>query len=92
MIDYQDRVLFGTDRYPGQTVQPRYKIYYRFLETRDEYFDFYDHPFAPAGEWKIYGVGLPDAVLEKIYRLNAAKVLHLPPDAPPGTPPGKAGG
>lgn len=77
MIDYQDRVLFGTDRYPGRKIQPRYHIYYRFLETGDEYFDYYDHPFPPAGEWKIYGVYLPDNVLEKIYYLNAEKVLGL---------------
>ncbi len=75
LLDYQDRVLFGTDRYPGREDQPRYRIYYRFLETADEYFDYHDHDFPPAGEWKIYGVDLPDAVLEKVYRLNADRVL-----------------
>ncbi|MGR3220264.1 MAG: amidohydrolase family protein [Candidatus Anammoxibacter sp.] len=75
LIQFQDRILFGTDRYPGRIDQPRYKIYYRFLETADEYFDYYDHDFPPSGEWKIYGVFLPDSVLKKIYYLNAKKIL-----------------
>lgn len=75
LMRYQDRVLFGTDRYPGRAVQPRYRIYFRFLETEDEYFDYHDHPFPPTGEWKIYGVSLPDEVLHKIYHGNAERVL-----------------
>jgi predicted TIM-barrel fold metal-dependent hydrolase len=75
LIDYQDRVLFGTDRYPGRPDQPRHRIYYRFLETADEYFKYYDHPFPPAGDWRIYGVFLPDEVLEKIYAGNADRLL-----------------
>ena len=44
---YQDRVLFGTDAVPGGVDTPQqifndqlYEIYYRFLETKDEYFDY----------------------------------------------------
>ena len=74
-IKYQDRILFGTDRYPGRPSQPRYRIYYRFLETKDEYFDYYDHAFPPTGEWKIYGIDLPHDVLEKIYFQNAWGIL-----------------
>ena len=76
-IKYQDRVLFGTDRYPGKSIQPRYKIYYRFFQTQDEYFDYYDHPFPPTGEWKVYGLFLPDEVLAKIYFKNAQRLLGL---------------
>ncbi|MBC7782983.1 MAG: amidohydrolase [Burkholderiales bacterium] len=76
-IKYADRILFGTDRYPGRPDQPRNRIYYRMLETEDEYFDYYDHPYPPTGEWKIYGLNLPDDVLEKIYRGNAARLLGL---------------
>jgi predicted TIM-barrel fold metal-dependent hydrolase len=71
LIRYQDRVLFGTDTDPDAEA---YRIYYRFLETDDEYFD-------PAlshhqqGRWMIYGVYLPDEVLEKIYNKNALKIL-----------------
>ena len=75
LIRWQDRVLFGTDRYPGRTDQPRHRLYYRLLETDDEYFKYYDHPFPPTGEWRVYGLHLPDDVLAKIYRTNANRVL-----------------
>lgn len=77
LIKYADRVLFGTDRYPGRPDQPRYAIYYRFLETDDEYFDYYDNPFPTEGEWKIYGVFLPDDVLREVYAGNAERVLGI---------------
>ncbi len=76
-IKYADRILFGTDRYPGQPDQPRNRIYYRILETEDEYFDYYDNAYAPTGEWKVYGLHLPDEVLAKIYRDNAKKLLGM---------------
>lgn len=75
LLKYQDRVIFGTDRYPGRPDQPRERIYYRFLETDDEYFNYYDHPFPTEGEWRIYGVYLPDEALRKIYHANAERAL-----------------
>jgi predicted TIM-barrel fold metal-dependent hydrolase len=75
LIRWQDRVLFGTDRYPGRPDQPRHRLYYRLLETADEYFKYYDHPFPPTGEWRVHGLYLPDAVLRKIYQSNADRVL-----------------
>jgi uncharacterized protein len=64
---YQDRVLFGKDTFE----QSEYPYYWRVFETRDEYFDYYRpyHAF-----WKLYGMGLPDAVLKKLYYQNALKV------------------
>jgi uncharacterized protein len=64
---YQDRVLFGKDTYEIT----EYPYYWRVFETRDEYFDYYRpyHAF-----WKLYGMGLPDAVLKKLYYKNALKV------------------
>jgi len=55
-----------------------YRIYYRFLETRDEYFN-YSHrsPVPHQGRWHIYGLGLPDDVLEKVYRANMRRLLGL---------------
>jgi len=73
MLKYQDRVLFGTDTPCNAEA---YRIYYRFLETDDEYFD-------PSGghhlqgRWMIYGLHLPDEVLEKIYNKNALKILEM---------------
>lgn len=73
-VKYQDRILFGTD---GNPREDAYRAHFRFLETADEYFDY---PFAEVhsfGRWKIYGLFLPDEVLEKIYYKNAAKlILH----------------
>lgn len=71
-IRHQDRVLFGTD---GNPREEDYRSWFRFLETNDEYFDY---PFArlhKAGRWKIYGLGLPDEVLQKLYYANAARLL-----------------
>lgn len=72
LIKYQDRVLFGLDG-PPQT--KAYRLTFRFLETFDEYFDYPWHDRYPQGEWKVYGVGLPDSVLEKIYYKNAEKIF-----------------
>ena len=72
LIKYQDRVLFGTD---GPWPELRYQSYWRFLETKDEYFPYSEKPFPPQGIWRIYGVHLPDEVLEKIYFRNALKML-----------------
>ena len=83
---YQDRILFGTDAVPspwGDEVPQQllgdalYEIYYRFLETDDEYFDYAPAAVPPQGRWSIYGIGLPDAILRKIYHDNAARLLGL---------------
>ena len=81
---YQDRILFGTDAVPHGTDTPQqifndalYEIYYRFLETEDEYFDYAPAPVPPQGRWRIYGLGLPDGLLKKVYFENAARLLGL---------------
>jgi predicted TIM-barrel fold metal-dependent hydrolase len=83
---YQDRILFGTDAVPPPygNVTPQqifgdelYEIYYRFLETEDEYFDYAPAPVPPQGRWRIYGLGLPDEILKKVYYENAARLLGL---------------
>ena len=66
-VKYQNRLLFGKDSF-----QPdEYPYYWRVFETRDDYFDYYRdyHAF-----WKLYGLGLPDAVLKKIYFGNALRI------------------
>lgn len=72
LIDHADRVLFGTD---GPWPETRVRLYWRFLETYDEYFPYSEKPFPPQGFWNIYGVGLPADVLEKIYYRNAARLI-----------------
>jgi predicted TIM-barrel fold metal-dependent hydrolase len=71
LIKYQDRVMFGTDT---RCNREAYRIYYRFLETDDEYFNC-DASHHRQGFWPIYGVHLPDGVLKKLYRVNAERVL-----------------
>jgi len=68
LVKYQDRVLMGKDIYEVN----EYKWYFRALETRDEYFEYYRkrHAF-----WRIYGFQVPDEVLKKIYYKNALKLL-----------------
>jgi predicted TIM-barrel fold metal-dependent hydrolase len=68
LVKYQDRVLFGKDSY-----QPdEFPYFWRVFETNDEYFDYYRdyHAF-----WKLYGLGLPDSVLRKLYYGNALKLM-----------------
>ena len=77
-VKYQDRILFGKDAF-----QPaEYPYYWRVFETGDEYFDYYRgyHAF-----WKLYGMGLPDVVLRKLYYQNALRLL---PALPRGRFPG----
>jgi predicted TIM-barrel fold metal-dependent hydrolase len=73
-IDYADRILFGMDLAAETAL---YRLHYRFLETDDEYFDYSFEEVPPSGRWKIYGLNLPDPVLEKVYALNARKVLNI---------------
>lgn len=71
-LKYQDRIMFGTDTTPRRDA---FRIYYRFLETDDEYFDC-SASHHLQGFWNIYGIHLPPEVLEKVYRGNAERVLY----------------
>lgn len=74
---YQDRVLFGKDAYEPS----EYPYFFRVFETTDEYFDYYRnyHAF-----WKLYGLGLSDEVLRKLYYRNALAITPgLPRDGWP---------
>jgi predicted TIM-barrel fold metal-dependent hydrolase len=84
-IDHADRILFGTDFLLPNVAM--YQIYFRFLETADEYFAYeVDSPAPTEGRWNIYGLYLPDEVLRKVYRDNAARLLKLGPLAATGSP------
>jgi predicted TIM-barrel fold metal-dependent hydrolase len=92
---HQDRILFGTDLGvdPGglmlgaplatkegpADVDRFFSASWRYLESTDEDFA---HPTPIQGNWRISGLGLSDAVLEKVYRTNAERVLGLRAPAP----------
>ena len=87
-IDFQDRILFGTDigisphslmlgstgdDQPTDADADRfYETHWRFLETADRHFE---HPTPIQGRWRIDGIELPADVLAKIYRENARRLL-----------------
>ena len=73
-VKFQDRLLFGKDAYQPE----EYPYYWRVFETNDDYFDYYRgyHAF-----WKLYGIGLPDEVLKKVYYKNALKIAPRLPQA-----------
>ncbi|MEX2592590.1 MAG: amidohydrolase family protein [Anditalea sp.] len=65
---YQDRILFGKDAYNKE----EFYTYFRVLESEDEYFPYYKkyHAF-----WSMYGLGLSDEVLKKVYYKNALNII-----------------
>lgn len=65
---YQDRIMFGKDSW----VPEEYTTYFRVLETEDEYFPYHKkyHAF-----WRMYGMGLPDNILKKVYYKNALRII-----------------
>ena len=67
---YQDRILFGKDSWEPE----EYTTYFRVLETKDEYFPYHKkyHAF-----WSMYGIGLSDEILKKVYYKNALRLLPL---------------
>ena len=70
-LRYANRILFGADLVPDVEM---YRLYYRFLETADEYFEYPTHA-SGQGRWHIYGLNLPEDVLRKVYRENALRLL-----------------
>ncbi len=69
-LKYPDRIMFGTDEGASEEM---YRNYFRWLETEDEYFPYAQYP--GQGRWMIYGLGLPDEVLEKVYHGNAERLF-----------------
>lgn len=66
---YQDRLLYGTDMGFDKSM---YETTFRILESNDEHFynvELFGY------HWPLYGFGLNDETLEKLYSLNAKKIL-----------------
>ena len=73
---HSGRVLFGTDSFPPPV--ELYRLWYRFLESDDEYFSYSPSGGAPPqGRWSVSALQLPPEVLEAVYRTNARRVLQL---------------
>jgi predicted TIM-barrel fold metal-dependent hydrolase len=73
---FQDRILFGSDAIMDTAekvgrLDRWYEAHFRFLETEDDYFESYNAP------WRIYGMGLPDSILRKVYVENAERLFGL---------------
>jgi predicted TIM-barrel fold metal-dependent hydrolase len=87
-VKWQDRVVFGTDIGIGADglmlgsngekepqmadVKPFYAAHWRYFETRDRAIA---HPAPIQGRWTVDAIGLPPAVLDKLYRDNALRLL-----------------
>lgn len=73
---YQDRIVFGTDWVPTAEMN---RTAFRILETEDEHFyalGYFDLPLSIGYHWPMYGLGLEETVLKKVYRDNALRILN----------------
>ncbi len=70
MEKYSDRLLWGTDQ--GYSL-PMYRNSFHILETLDEHFYAWD---VSNTRWCLYGLGLSDSTLKKLYRENALKIIR----------------
>ena len=74
---YPDRIVFGLDGFPPTGAD--YAPYFRFLETDDEYFPYSPEGVGGQGRWHIYGIGLEDAILRRVYHDTAARLILRQP-------------
>lgn len=81
---YQDRLVYGTDYgwevwdkhsdYGNNTtLDAMFRMTFRVLETQDEHFYLTD---LVGYKWPMYGLGLNDSILKKIYRDNAVGIVE----------------
>ena len=76
---YPDRVLYGTDMHYCPAM---FRTTFRILESLDEHFYEWDAELQAttggfAYHWPMYGLGLPDDVLRKVYGDNARRILRV---------------
>jgi len=70
MEKYQDWLVYGTDTGYALVI---YRGTFRALESTDDH--YYEHSILPSLHWPLYGLGLSDPTLRKLYRDNALKIL-----------------
>ena len=66
---YAERLVYGTDMGFDRDM---YLITFRILESQDEHFYEIDQF---SYHWPLYGLGLGDEILRRVYRENAARLL-----------------
>ncbi len=69
---FDQRILFATD---GPWPAQRLGYYWRFLETFDENFPYSEKQPPPQGLWNIFGIGLRQESLRRIYYENAIRLI-----------------
>ena len=74
-LKHPDRIIFGTDVMPPSIEW--YQVYFRFMETEDEFFDPTPKGSSSWCWWKLYGLYLPDDILKKVYYDTAATLIKL---------------
>jgi predicted TIM-barrel fold metal-dependent hydrolase len=87
-IEYQDRILFGTDGGYGLgttdwTAEDYFRANLEFLQTANENIEYPLYGVNRQGDWYVYGLDLPDEALRKILHDNAARLLRLDSSAAP---------
>jgi predicted TIM-barrel fold metal-dependent hydrolase len=87
VVDFSDRVIFGTDLLRTQVIEmpdlgPRrwdlreyFERHWHFFETGESGLE---HPMPDQGAWTVTGLDLPDEVLARLYLENARAVFRLP--------------
>jgi hypothetical protein len=87
VVDFSDRVIFGTDLLRTEAIempdlgQRRWELreyferHWRFFETGESGLE---HPMPDQGAWTVTGLDLPDDVLARLYAKNARAVFRLP--------------
>jgi predicted TIM-barrel fold metal-dependent hydrolase len=87
VVDFSDRVIFGTDLLRTEPIEmpdlgPRrwdlreyFERHWRFFETGESGLE---HPMPDQGAWTVTGLDLPDDVLARLYCENARAVFRLP--------------
>jgi hypothetical protein len=87
VMDFSDRVIFGTDLLRTEVIEmpdlgpDRWELrdyferHWRFYETAEPGLE---HPMPDQGDWTVTGIDLPDDVLARLYVENARAVFRLP--------------
>jgi hypothetical protein len=87
VVDFSDRVIFGTDLLRTEAIEmpelgarrwdlrEYFERHWRFFETGESGIE---HPMPDQGTWTVTGLDLPDDVLARLYCENARAVFRLP--------------